>query len=421
MNSILISSQQKFSLLVFLFLMSVAGFAQNNTSNPYSMYGLGELRMQSNPHNSAMGNAGIGMVSSNFLNTMNPASYFGIDSLTFIFEMGVDGKLSAFKTNTKTANANDVNFSYMALGWRINRWFAAGLGLNPFSSTGYEINTTSLIEGIQQKYPLNIIGTGDISRAYLSTSFTPLKNLSLGVKTSFLFGSQAQTQYHDLTNLGSNSIINTTTDYFNNFYLEFGLQYQIQLKQYSSLTLGAIYYPRQLLITKRENSTENSAGVTLRDEEESEADFVIPEEFGVGLCWQKSQHLLVALDAGIQRWSNESYDLNSVELKNNPYACGGFDYLPSTNMLADYYKRINYRMGFRYAKSYLDLRGIQLDETSVSFGFGLPINNQRSRLDLSFELGKTGTTSNSLIQENYFRFRLGFSLKDRWFTRRQYN
>lgn len=394
--------------------------AQNNTSSPYSMYGLGELRYQNNPHNSAMGNAGIGMPSSNFLNTLNPASYNSLDSTTFIFELGADAKISSFETKKKTASSNDANFSYMALGWRVNRWLATGLGLNLFSTTGYEINSTSYIEGIQQQYPLNIIGTGDLSRAYFSASVSPLKKLSLGVKASFLFGNQAQTQFHDLSLLGSSSIYNETTDYFNNFYWEFGAQYQFQFDA-SKLTVGAIYNPRQVLNSRRVNTTYNSAGVTLQYEEESEGDFVIPEEFGLGFSWQKGDHLLLAMDAGMQMWSNESYDISGVDLKNNPYLHGGIDYLPSTNIRDSYLKRINYRLGMQYSKSYLNLREIQLDEAAVSFGFGLPIRNEKSRIDMSFELGRTGTKSKNLIQENYIRFRLGFSLKDKWFTHPKYN
>lgn len=407
-------------LAAVIMLINLNVNAQNNTSSPYSMYGLGELRSQTNPHNSALGGTGIGLVSANFLNTLNPASYNGIDSLTFIFEIGADAKLSDYKTKRKSASSADANFSYLALGWRINQWLAAGFGLNPFSSTGYEINTTSLIEGIQQEYPLTIYGSGDISRAYFSTAVRPLKNFSLGFKTSFLFGNQAQTQFHDLSGLGSASISNETTDYFNNFYWEFGIQYQFQLPN-STFTLGAIYNPRQELHTKRVNTTYNSAGVTLQYEEESEGEFIIPQEAGIGISWQKGEHLLLALDAGMQMWSDESYDVSGVDLKNNPYVRGGIDFLPSTNMLASYWKKVNYRIGGQYAKSYLSLREIQLGEMGISFGLGLPIRNQKSRIDLSFELGKSGTISKNLIQENYVRFRLGFSLKDRWFTRPKYN
>ena len=56
---------------------------------------------------------------------------------------------------------------YVSLGFRVNSKIAANIGLNPFSSTGYEINSTASIDGvIDSEYPLNIIGSGDISRAY---------------------------------------------------------------------------------------------------------------------------------------------------------------------------------------------------------------------------------------------------------------
>jgi hypothetical protein len=32
-----------------------------------------------------------------------------------------------------------------------------------------------------------------------------------------------------------------------------------------------------------------------------------------------------------------------------------------------------------------------------------------------------GTTSNNLIKENYIRFVLGISLKERWFEKKKYN
>lgn len=413
-------NRQFWLTIAHIVLLSGSVFSQNNTSSPYSMYGLGELRFQSNPHNSAMGNAGIGMSSDNFLNTLNPASYSTLDSMTFLFEMGVDGKFSEYESRNETASSLDANFSYLALGFRINQWVSAGLGVNPFSSTGYEINTTSLIGGVQQEYPLSIIGSGDISRAYFTTSVTPTKKLSLGMKASYLFGNQSQNQYHDLTNAGTVPISNETTDYFNNFYWEFGLQYQLQLKA-STLRLGGIYNPRQQLQTRRVNTTYNSAGYTLQYEEESTGEFVIPEEIGVGFSWQKGKHLLLAMDVGMQRWSDESYDISGVQLDNNPYFHGGMDYLPSSNLRDAYYKRMNYRVGFQYAQSYLNLRDTQLDEVVLSFGFGLPIQNQKSRVDMSFEFGKQGTTTKSLIQENFFRFRLGFSLKDAWFTRPKYN
>ncbi|WP_163711899.1 hypothetical protein [Mangrovibacterium lignilyticum] len=408
------------TLLGLVLMYPSTGMAQNNTRSPYSMYGLGELRSQLNPVNTGMGGAGFGLSSKTFINTLNPASYQGIDSLSFVFDTGIEGKYTTFKSQGKSASLQDANFSYLALGWRINSFIAAGFGLNPFSSAGYEINTTAEVEGTQSEYPLNIIGSGDISRAYGAISIAPIPNLSIGIKTSFLFGSLKQTQYHNLSVIGSTSVYNETTDYFHNFYFEFGAQYALKIQKYS-VTIGAIYNPGQALVTKRDQTSYNSSGVVFDSSSDSQKDFKIPEEIGVGFVVDNNKNLLYALDAGMQKWSDYSYDLSGVKLKNNPYIRTGLQFTPSTNFLASFFSKVNYRLGFNYSKSYLDLRGIQLEEVAGSFGLGLPIRNGKSKIDVSFEAGTKGTTSKRLIQENFVRLRVGFSMHDLWFQQRKFN
>jgi hypothetical protein len=73
-----------------------------------------------------------------------------------------------------------------------------------------------------------------------------------------------------------------------------------------------------------------------------------------------------------------------------------------------------------YDNSYLQLRGKQLNEYSVSFGLGLPLRGMRTAINLSAELGTRGTTQSNLISETYFNFVLGFSIYERWFLKRKY-
>ncbi|WP_107821757.1 hypothetical protein [Mangrovibacterium marinum] len=399
---------------------SLSVLAQNNTRSPYSMYGLGELRSQVNAVNTAMGGAGMAMSSQSFVNVLNPAANHGIDSLNVIFDTGVEGKYSQFKSQGETQNLNTGNFSYFSLGFRINSKISAGIGLNPFSSTGYEINSTASIDGVvDSKYPLNIIGTGDISRAWGVLTYDLLPNLHLGARTSFLFGSVKQTQYHNLSGLGNTSIYNETTNYFHNFYFEFGAQYEFKLQDYN-ISLGAIYNPGQKLVTKQENQTYNSSGTIMDDDTQYNGDFKIPEEFGFGIA-VNSDKFLYLVDAGLQKWSDYDYKVKSVELKNTPYLRLGLQFTPSRNFMDSYFQKVNYRIGWRYAKSYLEMKGNQLEEYVVTFGLGLPIRNQSSRIDCAFELGSYGTTASRLIQENYIRLRVGFSLKDLWFQQRKFN
>lgn len=424
-------NKQSLSRCIYLFAIvfsfsANSAEAQNNTSNPYSMYGLGELRQQTNAANSGMGNAGFGLRSGAFLNVTNPASYTGIDSLNFLFEIGMDGQFSEFESHGESASASHANLSYMAMGFRINDWAAAGLGVNPFSNTGYEINSSAWIDGSASRYPLDIVGSGNISRAYIGFAASPIKNLSLGVKPSFLFGKVVQTQTHDLSIVGSSSISNVTTDFFHNFYVEFGAQYTLNLKA-GDLTIGALYNPGTPLETKRNHTTYDAAGNTFEYRTETNRDnFMVPAEYGLGLGFRAKNNMVYALDAGIQKWSNYDYSDEksaNIRLQDNPYIRAGYEFTPTTNPLANFYKRVNYRLGFRYAKSYLDLRETDQHEISFSLGLGLPIQvaNQRSRIDISFEGGQSGTTEKSLIKENFFRIRLGFSLKDFWFQHRIYN
>ena len=78
-----------FSLVAFL-LITVVIFAQQVGSNsPYSRYGYGLLSNPSLGASEAMGGISYGLRRSQQVNPGNPASYSELDSLTFIFDMGV--------------------------------------------------------------------------------------------------------------------------------------------------------------------------------------------------------------------------------------------------------------------------------------------------------------------------------------------
>jgi hypothetical protein len=44
-----------------------------------------------------------------------------------------------------------------------------------------------------------------------------------------------------------------------------------------------------------------------------------------------------------------------------------------------------------------------------------------SRIFVTGELVRRGTTSNNLIQEDFFRIKIGLNLADSWFNKRQFN
>ncbi|MBK5203641.1 MAG: hypothetical protein JJE45_07980, partial [Prolixibacteraceae bacterium] len=298
-------------LLIFMLLWSYSSKAQNFTSNPYSMYGLGELQSQTNTVSSAMGDAGLGVSNSQFLNILNPASYCNIDSLRFLTNIGVESKRSKFETKSDISHNHDVNLSYIAIGFRPKKWLGMGFGINPYSTAGYNIQTNTYIEGSTVQYPLKISGSGNINRIYMTFSVNPLKNLYLGVENSFLFGKLKQIQYHDLSGISSLSVSSEITNEYKNFLWEFGMQYKINLKKDQSLTIGAIYTPKQHLATDSEINTNGE--ISNNDNEISNNDnFTIPKEYGLGIAFSKGNKYMFLLDGGIQCWSESDYKMESV-------------------------------------------------------------------------------------------------------------
>ena len=71
-----------FPLVFSLFLISQAVISQNNTSSPYSFYGIGSLDFKGTSENRAMGGLTV-YNDSIHMNFRNPASYTGKNMFSF--------------------------------------------------------------------------------------------------------------------------------------------------------------------------------------------------------------------------------------------------------------------------------------------------------------------------------------------------
>ena len=131
------------SLLIFSFLLNT--FSQLSDS-PYSLFGAGQIQNNGFGTNTGMAGTGIAYRSEAYLNNLNPASYSGIDSLNFIFEFGCFGNVSRYKTSSMSKITTNGNIRYIAAGFRIWRRWAVSTGIIPYSSVGYQINSSETVE-----------------------------------------------------------------------------------------------------------------------------------------------------------------------------------------------------------------------------------------------------------------------------------
>ena len=95
---------------------------------------------------------------------------------------------------------------------------------------------------------------------------------------------------------------------------------------------------------------------------------------------------------------------------------------PNANALSNFFALIDYRLGFIYEQTYLNVNSVTIKRYAATFGFGIPLPHARAstafyKINFSAEIGQRGVLTQQLVKENYVNFHLGFTLNDKWFQR----
>ncbi len=160
---------------------------------------------------------------------------------------------------------------------------------------------------------------------------------------------------------------------------------------------------------------------TIVDTEGVEGVVKLPLSAGFGVAVKKGNRWLIGADFTVQQWSDYTYFGQSDSLVDSWKIALGLQYTPNERAVKSYLRQIQYRAGYHYSRSFLELQGIQLEEMGASIGLGFPFRRVGTTVQFSTEIGKRGTIQNGLIEEKYIRFSLGFTLNDRWFIKPKYD
>ncbi len=416
-------------ILICSLFLSLTLFSQIRIASPYSRFGIGDLSDNNNAWNMTMGQLGIGAQSPYHVNNTNPASYIAYDSLSFIFEGGFNGQFVTLTSSLQSTSRNYASLGYLLFGMPVNKWWKTSLGLVPFSDVGYNvaINDSYVATGRIQR---NYAGSGGINRFYWGNAFRPFKNFSIGANISYLFGSMKR----DAIVLFPDSAytMNFRQSYYvtmNDLYFDFGAQYRIKLKNDLSLTLGAVFAPTLSMAAKTDilayTFLSNSSGTeiprdTLIKQTGYSGRIVVPTMIGGGFSFDKTDKWLIGVDYKWQNWQKFSAFNQSDSLVNSWHVSAGGEIIPKIDNYTNFLARMHYRLGFSYTKTYLHLRGQDINEYGMSFGIGIPLRGMKTMLNVGGEYGSRGNTNEGLIRESYFKIVVGFSIYERWFIKRKY-
>lgn len=414
------------ALFSALFIMgAVAANAQSSTNSPYTRYGLGELSDQAFAHNAAMGGIGYALRSSEQINVMNPASYSAVDSLSFMFDIGMGLKSSNYQENGYKTNAKNASFDYLAMQFRLHPRVGFAVGFTPYSNVGYKFSRTSDIENSDDVTLTNTFyGDGGLQQIFGGIGFKILDNLSIGANVGYLYG---EIDYQTLATLSNGGDQTTTYNNIsiNSYIANFGLQYTQKLSKTDKVTLGLVYglgHDLKSTETKGIQVTDGSSYSELTEETIKDS-YGIPSTFGAGLTWQHKQNLTVGADYTLQQFENVKYDNSTDFYKNRTRIGAGIEYMPSLYG-RNYLSRIRYRAGAYYYSSYMKLPEYDgPKEWGVSAGFGLPLHlfQRNTVLSITGQYVRVLPSVKGMLSENRFVLKLGLTFNEHWFMKWRVN
>ena len=410
---------------------ATGAWAQGGTKSPYSQFGVGVLADQSQSMGRGMNGVGYGLRFGNQVNTLNPASYSSVDSLTMLFDMGLSGQITSFEEGNVRRNAKMASFEYVVGSFRAWKNVGVSFGVLPFSNVGYDYSST-ITDRTTGTLTESFTGEGGLHQVFLGVGWRLLKPLSIGVNASYLWGDISRTVQPSVSS-ASNTLTKTYSTTVNSYKLDFGVQWEQRIRRSDVLTIGAVFGLGHNLKNKAEmtvlgrNTLSNKNDTTVFGVKDAN---VLPMSYGAGLSYRLDGKLTMAADFSLEKWGDEklpvfntssnTYELKRGLLKDRKKVNVGFDYVANPGSQARrYWEFVHYRIGAGIATPYYNINGQDgPSELSVSAGIGLPIlnaHNNRSMLNISGQWART--KADGFITENTFRINIGITFNERWFMK----
>ena len=469
-----INQTEKFHYYLLLALsITLFAFGANAQDNsPYSRYGLGDLHPNSNIYNRGMAGLVAGYSDPRIdaledprnrtryyssINFSNPASYsrfYAIkeknsNKLQFgrmLLDVGVNlsSRTLHEADNPQSFSASNAYFSYMQLGIPLKKNLGLVFGLRPLSNISYKIfrNERLPFDSVQTQF------TGDGGSYLFNTGAgIAVKNLSIGINFGYLFGKK---DYSTRRTFISDTIAYSASNHqtranFGGIFFNSGIQYRVDLSKDKTkyLQLGAFGSMRHGISTRSDiiretyvrdpNDDAQLRLDSVSEQLEVKGKLTYPSNFGVGFIAEQlpdenRQGWLFGIDYIVNNWDDYRFNGQSDAVRSNWELKVGGQLRPKIKR--SYRSLLAYRAGVFFGDDYVYLNNQKLSTWGITAGLSLPIANlkdqaaayrsQFSIVNISAEYIKRGNSSNP-INENQFRLSVGFTLSDRWFSKRKYD
>lgn len=428
--------QNKLIIIIFVSLFSVCSTVsgQKDINTPYSRFNLGSLQTEGPFRSLGMGGVGTAMRNNSAIYYTNPASYSSLDTLSFVFDFGVDYGRNSISNGGSTYSSSDFNFHHLIMGFPISKKWGFAVGIVPWSSGYYKISDEVIAsdpgyDPTIGAYEVDHKGSGGITKLFLGSGIQFTKNFSLGLNLTFLTGELSRTNqftFGDYTTVFNNKSAETLD--LNGLNFDYGFQYTASFKNKYFLNIGVSVTPGKNYSTKyNQLSSKYSAyGVTdtISYAAENNAKTFIPDNLRFGVSFGKKDKFTAELDYTTSKWSASKIPGSTGYAADTRSFLFGAEFIPDKYSNYSLLQRFEYRVGAHMDDNYLIVNGEQLKEYGASIGVGIPLRrlaSMPSLLNVYFDYTrKSGSLANSLHNEDYLTIGLSLNLYDNWFLKKKF-
>lgn len=370
-----------------------------------------------------------------YINRANPAMLTAIDQARISGDFTYIGYLSG----TTQASGYQVVAGFEGVSLAIPLWnarVAISTGILPYSRINYEQTQRGSVitqpTGDTANYAFSYFGLGGLNSVPIAIGAIPIKDetlgtLRLGGAINLIFGASTQ---------GSEHVFDTFE------FVDSGIEFEDRLAG-TTFTLGAAYTSKEGIFTTSDQFSLGGSlttGATLSGSRQTiltnnlgnaqfqtrdtlsliEGEAKLPSTLMLAIAYSGNPNYTVALDLMMQDWTNASYFGRQDELRRNAMRIAlGAEITPSAETRGSVFARTAYRFGAYYHQTNVQVGGIGINEWGITFGMGIPLSAESSRLDIYLHYALRGTRENNLIQENIFRIGAALNIGERWFLQRK--
>lgn len=415
------SKSKHIIVAVLMIAAGVATVAAQTSTTPYSRLGFGILSDNATGIQRSMGGVGIAMQNGRQINVMNPASYSQVDSLTFLWDIGLDVTNSWSKEGDKKGYNFGGGLDYITSEFRLAKNLGAAIGVVPFSSVGYTFGG-DIDNGADAR-----TGEGGFAELFAGLGYQPFKGLSIGANFSYLFGSTT-----NATSVSATSVTQFTRSIdVKDWNMRVGLQYAFKPSRKSTVVIGATYSPKKTMhgnaLGKMADINQdviiiNNQTVVVYDTVSNmnlKGNYELPTTIGAGISYTYDNRLNFELDYLYQQWSKAKYTpINYFEDPDTKWndrwkVAAGLSYLP--NPRGSYLKRTTYRMGAFYNNDYMNVNGNDVRDYGVTLGCSFPALGSKTLVNVGVEWKHRYTAPTNLIKEDYLNVTVSVNFNEMWF------